>query len=106
MTDRCPDLRDFFDRHEPIKTGHQRVSERERYRQVARIASINVMIAGVPKAGGLQDRLGQLLHEERHSIGFDKDFLQQILGKVFPPLSLNTGEVLRLLDKRGGVHHR
>jgi hypothetical protein len=79
--DRGANLRDFLDRRKAIEPRHQRVTQGERDRQGACPSGILPTVAGIPEVGGFEDRLGQLLDEQRHAVGLAEDLFQQIRGQ-------------------------
>jgi hypothetical protein len=79
--DRRTDLRDLLDRRETIEPRHQRVAQRERDRQRACAPSVFPAIANIPEVRGFQDRLGQLLDEQRHTVGLAEDLFYQVGGQ-------------------------
>jgi hypothetical protein len=79
--ERGADLSDLLDRREAIEPRHQRVAQRRRDRQGACAPDIFPSIAGIPEVSGFQDRLGQLLDEQRHAVGLAEDLFQQIRGQ-------------------------
>ena len=85
--DRCADLRDLLDRGEAIEPRHQRVAQGQRDRQGAGAPGIFPAIAGIPEVCRFEDRLGQLLDEQRHAVGLAEDLLEQVRGQ-----RLATGE--------------
>ena len=76
--DRGADLRDLLHRRKAIEPRHQRVAQGQRDRQGAGTPGIFPAIAGRDEVAGFEDRLGQLLDEQRHAVGLAEDLFEQV----------------------------
>ena len=83
-SDDCTDLRDSLDRRDAVQARHQRVAQRLRDRNAEERAGIDVAIPLIDQVAGLDDRLGQLLHEERDTVRLGDDLLDKVIRKRFP----------------------
>ena len=71
-------LGDLLHRRELVEARHQRIVQRGRDRQRRQRAGQHVAVARIDQQVRLQDRLGQLLDEQRHAVGPGDDLLDHL----------------------------
>ena len=98
-------LGDFLADRDAVETGHQRVAQRLRDRDLGRRAGIDITVARDDQVARLQDGLGQFFDEQRHAVGPGNDLAHEA-GRQRPAADdIGDQRTALLRGELGQIHH-